>query len=98
MLWRESCNVSEVSKVTRPAEPDVWKPSSLFGSYAYGTVVCGACIVVNVGYYLARTESCSVLSGSVVAMGHVSVLKSFKMERVVVTVKQVTHFSQKTGK
>jgi hypothetical protein len=43
--------------------------------------VYGARSAVTVGYYTAGTESYSVLSGSVVARGHVSVLKSFNNVR-----------------
>jgi hypothetical protein len=41
--------------------------------------VCGARSAVTVRYYPAGAESCSVLSGSVVATGRVSVLKSFNI-------------------
>jgi hypothetical protein len=43
--------------------------------------LCGARSVVTVGYYLDGAESSSVLSGSVVALGRVSMLKSFNNVR-----------------
>jgi hypothetical protein len=64
------------------AGPSVYKPASLFLRQLRDvdvSVWCAQCCYCR--YYTDGAESCSVLSGSVVARGHVSVLKSFNNVR-----------------